>query len=99
MPYADPSNHELPFQSGSETSYEAAKRANDFVGEQGAEVLHWLQDQGLHGATQKEVAAALDLGRPSVCARVHALEKRGDLQKTEGRRDGCAVYVAIRRRS
>ena len=94
MPFADPANYELPFQSGSDTSEAAARRAHDFVGQQGALVLHWYQDQGSIGATQKEASAALAIDRASMCARVNALEKTGKLQKTTARRDGCAVYRA-----
>jgi hypothetical protein len=92
MPYLQPASYELPFDSASETSRAAAERARDFVGRQGLEVLHWFQDQGAIGATQKEASAALGIDRPSMCARVHALEKRGDLVKTTERRDGCFVY-------
>lgn len=92
MPYADSINYELPFASGSDTSESAARRAADFVGKQGELVLHWFQDQGPIGATQIEASAALAIGRPSMAARVHALEKRGELVKTTARRDGAAVY-------
>lgn len=92
MPYADPANYDLPFQSSSDTSRDAVDRARDFVGRQGQLVLDWIRDQGSIGATQKETSAALAIDRASICARVHALEKRGDLVKTTERRDGCCVY-------
>lgn len=94
MPYLDPASYELPFQSDSDTSRAAAVKARDFVGRQGIKVLCWFEDQGQHGGTQKECAAALGLGRPSVCARVNALERHGVVVKTTARRDGCAVYKA-----
>lgn len=96
MPFLHPASYELPFDSASDTSRDAAVRAERFVCAQGLEVLHWMQDQGAHGATQKEASDALRIGRPSICARFHALEKRGALVKTTQRRDGCAVYQVPR---
>lgn len=95
MPYLD-ANYELPFQSGSSTSRDAALQAVRFVGPQGLDVYEWIQRCGAYGATQKEISAALRIGRASVCARVHALEKQGRVVKTETRRDGCAVYRVTR---
>lgn len=92
MPFLQPASYELPFESGSDTSRDAAERAKGFVGRQGRLVLDWITDQGNYGATQKEVSAALAIDRASVCARVHALDKRGDLLKTTERREGCSVY-------
>lgn len=93
MPYLDPANYELPFASKSDTSRDAALKAQRFVGKQGIEVLAWFMAQGERGGTQKECERA-GFTRSSVCARVNALEKVGNLMKTEQRRDGCAVYVA-----
>jgi len=96
MPYLHSSTYELPFASGSDTSRAAAKRAEAFVGPQGADVLRWFIERGARGGTQKEAAAALGLGRPSVCARVNALEKCGWLIKSVSeRRAGCAVYFVV----
>lgn len=92
MPYLDPVNRALPFQSGSDTSRDAAVRAAKFIGQQGLDVLAWFEARGPQGGTQKECAAALDIGRPSICARVRALEEAGRVRKTEARRGGCAVY-------
>ena len=95
MPYADVLTPELPWASGSETSHDAAVRARDFVGPQGAAVLAVIADSG--GLTQKEIAARGGWGRPSVCALVRALELAGDIEKVPGlRRDGCAVYARTR---
>lgn len=82
----------LPFQSSSDTSREAAIRAEKFVGQQGELVFRLIAQVGPHGVTQKEAAAVLELGRPSVCARFNALEASGRIQKTTARRGGCAVY-------
>lgn len=92
MPYADQS-YALPFTSGSETSREAAIKAADFVGQQGEVVYAWFADQ-IEGGTQREASEALQIGRPSICARTRALELAGRLVKTENRRQGCAVYIA-----
>jgi hypothetical protein len=95
MPYLDV-NQQLPFQSGSETSREAAVRARSFVGPQGEQVYaviaKWSWDPG-YGRTQKEIAEAEGLPRASVCARVRALEQQGRIEKIPGvKRDGCAAY-------
>lgn len=93
MPYLD-TQGQLPYQSGSDTSHDAAVRARDYVGKQGADVLAWIGTRGRYGATQKEAEAALGIGRPSLCARFRALEQAGELEKkTTERRGGCAVYV------
>ena len=80
----------------SETSREAAVRARSFVGPQGEQVYavieYWSDDPG-YGITQPELAERLSLGRPSVCARVRALELAGRIEKIPGvKRDGCAAY-------
>ena len=95
MPYLDSASYDLPFQSGSDTSREAALQARSFIGVQGIRVLRWFEDRGARGGTQKECAEALSLGRPSVCARVHALEHAGALYKTRLTRARCAVYMTI----
>jgi hypothetical protein len=95
MPYADPAHYDLPFASGSDTSEAAALRAKRFCGPQGLEVLAWFVARNGWGGTQRECATALHIGRPSICARVHALEKAGSLRKTALRRGGCAIYEAV----
>ena len=82
----------VPFAPGSDTSYEAALRAAPFVAEQGVKVYRWLRTRGASGGTQKEAAFALSLERPSLCARFKALEQHTAIEKTPGRRGGCAVY-------
>lgn len=93
----DTAQGQLPYAPQSETSLEAAKRADRFVWQQGLRVLHFLQGAGACGATQKEIAHALAIGRPSVCARVRALETHGRVWKTTARRGHCAVYLAVGR--
>ena len=94
-PYAHPSTYELPFASHSDTSRDAALAR--FVGPQGRAVLAYIEEcEPERGATQKEIAAGLQVGRASVAARVHALEQQGKLRKSTARRDGCAVYTLSR---
>lgn len=93
MPYILPASYELPFQSGSDTSRDAAVKAAAFIGPQGETVLAWFRKRGRHGGTQKEAATALGIARASIAARVNALEKAGQLVKWTGRRDGCAIYT------
>jgi hypothetical protein len=95
MPYADPAHYELPFASGSDTSEAAARRADRFCGPQGRLVWCWFAQWGPLGGTQRECSHQLGIARASVCARVHALERMGKLQKTGGRRDNCAIYEAV----
>lgn len=83
-----------PYARSSQTSKAAAERARDFVGPQGDRVMTWVAARGLQGATQKEAAAVLNIGRPSLAARFRALEQAGDILKTEERRGHCAVYRA-----
>ena len=85
----------LPFAAQSDTSYEAALKARKFVAAQGLRVWRWLREVCVpSGGTQKEAAEALNMGRPSLCARFKALEDAGAIVKTAYRRDGCAVYGA-----
>ena len=93
MPYLD-ANRQLPFQTGSATSRDAAIRAQNWVGPQGDRVLAWLQ--GRANGTQKECARELGIDRASACARFRALEIRGDIEKTEDRRGGCTAYAVVR---
>jgi hypothetical protein len=93
MPYLHPTSYELPFQSGSDTSRDAARKAQRFVSRQGWEVLAWFRDRGEVGGTQREASQALGIERSSMCARCNALEKVGNLVKTTERRGGCAVYT------
>lgn len=95
MGYLLPATYDLPFASGSATSEVAARKAQDFVGPQGIAVWSWLRRQGATGGTQREASEALHLGRPSICARFHALEQCGEIVKTAGRRRGCVVYVVV----
>lgn len=90
MPYIET----RPYAAQSDTSRDAALRAKAFVYRQGLEVYRYLASCGSRGATQKEVSAALGIGRPSCCARFKALEDAGAIRKVEySRRDGCTVYV------
>ena len=92
MPYLKSASYELPFASGSDTSRDAAIRAERFVGAQGRAVYDWWLLQGEHGATQREASAAMGIERASICARVNELEKQERLTRTLDRRAGCVVY-------
>jgi hypothetical protein len=94
MPYLASDRHELPYASESDTSRDAAVKAQRFVAKQGIEVLGWFMQCGERGGTQKECHMETGIERSSICARVNALEKVGNLVKTEERRGGCAVYLA-----
>jgi hypothetical protein len=81
-----------PYARGSVTSKAAARKADHFVGVQGATVLTAIRQAGERGLTQKECHAVTGIERPSLCARFNALEQRGDIQKTAQVREHCAVY-------
>ena len=91
MPYLH-TDLNLPFQSESDTSKDAAQLAERFVGPQGERVYDVILRCGSCGVTQKELAVDLNMGRPSICARVRALELAGRVVKTARRRSGCCVY-------
>jgi len=96
MPYLHPATHELPFASDSDTSRDAARTAERFIGPQGRAVLRYvLECEPEYGATQKEIAWGLQMARASVAARVHALEQQGRLVKSGPRRSGCNVYRCV----
>lgn len=82
--------HGEPYAGGSETSYEAALRARQFVSEQGLRVFQWLKRRGT--GTQREAERELHIARPSLCARFKALEDVGAIRKTSVKRDGCTAY-------
>ncbi len=81
-----------PYQRSSDTSKAAAKKARDFVGKQGADVLAWMRSRGEFGGTQKECHTATGIERPSLCARFNALEGVHAILKTGDRRGCCVVY-------
>lgn len=61
----------------------------------------YLEARGDHGATQEEAAAALRMGRPTMCARMWELEQTGLAQKTDRTRptsSGRAAVVYVYRR-
>ena len=93
MPYVQPAQQALPWQSGSETSHEAAVAAGSFASTQEALVLQWFQAQRI-ARTQKEASSALGVDRASMCARVRHLEILGAVVKTTQKRDGCFCYLA-----
>lgn len=95
MPYLD-ANYSLPYASQSETSRDAALAMQPHVETQEATVYRWFVARGSDGGTQRECSQDLWIGRPSVAARVHALERQGRLVKTDRRRAGCAVYTEAR---
>lgn len=84
-----------PYQRSSETSKAAAIKAEPFIAAQGRTVSAWIGRQGERGGTQKEAAAALGIGRPSLCGRFRALELTSRILKTGERRGGCRVYRTL----
>jgi DNA-binding MarR family transcriptional regulator len=91
MPYLDAANRQLPFQSGSTTSRDAAVAADAFLCEQAEVVLTWIRQRT--SGTQKDAASETGISRQSLAARFNELEHAQLIAKTDERRDRCAVYV------
>ena len=90
MPYTA----DIPWATGSPTSYEAALAAKKFVSRQGLDVYRWLKWRGAYGGTQREACEQVPgLSRPSACARFRGLEQAGAIRRTSMRREACACYV------
>lgn len=89
MPYTQDG---LPWAPQSDTSHQAAVRAQSFAATQQAKVLAHIAACGARGCTQPEAVAALGIKQSSGCARFRELEKAGRIYKTPTRRDGCQVY-------
>lgn len=97
MPYLDPANRALPYQSDSDTSRDAAVAAKPTASKQRQAVLDYCRIWHRWGRTQKDVSRDLGIPRASVAARVNELATAGDLVKTTARREGCAVYNVVPR--
>ena len=87
------------------TSQQAAEDAKVFAARQREQVFAFIKQQGRSGATQKEIAEQLGLGRPSTAARTWELHggKRHNgapdypvrIHRTGERRERCAVYIVV----
>lgn len=86
----------VPFAAGSETSHEAAIRAQKFVNRQGLVVYRWLRKRGGFGGTQREAAEYLGITRQSLCARFKALQDAGAIVCVKSmKRSGCCAYRVV----
>ena len=99
MPYLSPADETLPYQSGSDTSRDAAIQAQDGADRQRERVYAYILGFGDgHGVTQKEAERFFLANPPAVvraalCPRFHELERAGKIEKLDGvRREGCAAY-------
>jgi hypothetical protein len=90
-----PYTADIPWATGSPTSFEAALAAKKFVSRQGLEVYRWLKWRGTWGGTQREASEQVPgLSRQSACARFKALEDVKEIRCDKHRkRNGCAVYT------
>jgi hypothetical protein len=93
MAWLNPSQTELPYQSGSFESREAAIAALPSAARGRQRVYQVIAGRGRYGATQREIAALLDLPRATVAPRCRELELDQVIVKADARRDGCRVYV------
>jgi len=88
-----PYTHTLqPYQSGSETSHEAAQGAFTFAETQRGVVYEYIAQQGDSGATMAEIEQACGIKRQSVCARFGELRAVRAIEKTDIRRGGCQAW-------
>ena len=94
MPYLEPANYELPYQSGSDTGRDAAESMREAAATQRERYIRWLADR-LHGGTDWEAEVELTMRRSSVCARRNELMKAGRIVKTDWRRFGCTVWRTL----
>lgn len=68
----------------------------DTTGETGkrqAMVLSELQDAGMHGATWRDIALALELHHGQASAALSVLHREGIIARLEQRRNKCSIYV------
>lgn len=94
MPYLLPATRALPFQSGSETSHDAALGARTFSGDQERRYFEWLRARGAYGATDAEAALGTGIRLSSICARRNRLVSAGLVERTDQRRARGAVWRA-----
>lgn len=92
MPYLQSSTYELPFQSGSETSRDAAIAIEPVAETQRERYFAFVALAGTQGRTDAEAESWLRMRRSSVCARRNELMKAGRIVQTDRRRKGCTVY-------
>ena len=89
----------VPYQWGSETSYEAAKLIKKKAPTLRERVMDYIRKQGLRGATDYEIHMGTGIRYSTVNPRRNELEKAGRIIKTGKRRRTqgnarAAVYVA-----
>ena len=89
----------IPYQWGSETSYEAAKLIRKKAPTLRERVMEYIVNQGMRGATDYEIHVGTGIRYSTVNPRRNELEKAGRIIKTGNRRRTqgnakAAVYVA-----
>lgn len=94
MPYADPIQPALPYQSGSETSRQAAIEMESHADTQRARYFQWLLSKGEAGGTDIEAADELGIKRQSLCPRRMELRARNLIFNSGRRRNSCTVWTA-----
>jgi len=84
-----------PYQAHSETSLQAAIRALSFAKTARGKVYRYLRDQGLEGATDAEMQAALGMRGSTQRPRRVELVDAGLVIDSQLRRDRGTVWVAV----
>ena len=98
MPYLDSSRPVLPFQSGSDTcSRDAAVAVQPQAETLREKYLAFMQRRGALGATDAEAERLIPMKRQTVCPRRAECIKLGLVTRTDQRRRGCRVWIAVER--
>ena len=79
---------------GNKASRAAFRKVQPFAATMRGRVLAVIVEAGLHGATSKEIAAAMGIGLHRVSGRLAELKKLLLVQVSDMERDGAAVLVA-----
>lgn len=80
------SQQSLPFQPHSETSHDAAEKAEPHAGTERARVLAHLESVGTYGATDEEIQIALGMNPSTQRPRRVELQKAGQVE------EACNVF-------
>lgn len=87
-----------PFVSGSRTSRAAAAAKASSASTDERRVYEYIDQRGMHGATDDEVEVALDMRHQTASARRRGLVLKHrvvDSQKTRATRTGCGATVWV----
>lgn len=82
-----------PYQKGSPTSKEAARRVAGKAPSQRERVAAAILAAGIHGITRKELEGVTGFLTQSLCARIRELKVAGVVMPRAVEREGCEILV------